>query len=156
MPPTVRRKRPGDGRRHPVRHIVRIVVVPPTAGLKAALRGSGRVQRHGLTPGALSAGEAALKSMNAPPSSNVSSGALKSSVTSTRRKKMFDVLEPTDIVVIGREPASVCTIDRSGKRVPRRLLAHDEGNRPTVLRVWTDSDTIEYQCEKKFAIIRVE
>ena len=40
--------------------------------------------------------------------------------------------------------------------MPRRLLAHDEGNRHTVLRVWTESDTIEYQCEEKFAITKVE
>ncbi len=25
-----------------------------------------------------------------------------------------------------------------------------------MLRVWTESDTIEYQCEERFAIVRVE
>lgn len=150
------RKLPGDGKRHPVQHIVRIVVVDLPAGARAAIQGDGPVQSEGLTKEQLKAGEDALKGMDAPPSSNVLSGSSLSNVTSTKPKKEFDVLKPTDIVVIGREPASVITIDSSGRRVPRRLLAHDHSNRHTVLRVWTESDTIEYQCEEPFAITKVE
>ena len=69
---------------------------------------------------------------------------------------MFEVLEPTDIVVVGREPASVRTIDSKGKPSRDSCLAHDDGHRDTVLRVWTESDTIEYQCEEKFEIMKVE
>jgi len=154
MPPTVRRRLPGDGRRNPVRHVVTIVVVRPSRGSKSALRRDGSVQSHDLTAGQLRAGAAALKKMDAPPSSNVSPG--PSSVTTTKPKKMFDVLQPTDIVVIGRKPASLLTVDSSGGRASRRLFAHDDGNRHAVLRVFTDSDTIEYQCEEKFEIVRVE
>ena len=76
---------------------------------------------------------------------------------------MFEVLKPTDIVVIGREAASVRVVDKNGKPVPlnasgqpasrstaaqRQLFAHDDRNKDTVLRVWTESDTIEYQCDE--------
>jgi len=147
---TDNRRLPGDRKHDPVPHIVRIVVVGLPANSRAALRGDG----PGLTDSDLKWGEDVLKEMDAPPSSNAVSGSLQN-VTSTK-PRMFDVLEPTDIVVMGQEPASLITIDSSGRRVPRRLLAHDEGNRHTVLRVWTGSDTIEYRCEEKFAITKVE
>jgi len=150
------REFPGDGKLNPVHHIVRIVVVRLPANSRAALQSGDPNQSHGLTDGELRAGEAVLKEMDAPPSSTVLSGSSQPNVTSTERKKEFDVLKPTDIVVMGQEPASLITIDSSGRRVPRRLLAHDEGNRHAVLRVWTESDTIEYQCEEKFAITKVE
>jgi hypothetical protein len=175
------RKLPGDGKRKPVQHIVRIVVVHLPAGVRAAIQGDGPVQSEGLTNDVLKAGEDVLKGMDAPASSNVLSGSSQSNVTSTKPKKEFDVLKPTDIVVIGREPASLRTIDSSGKPVPndpvsgsggapssrpadqpseaeptRRLENHDDRNRDTVLRVWTESDTIEYQCEEPFAITKVE
>src|SRR5215475_5852286 len=86
------RKHPGDGKRKPRQHIVRIVVVQLPADLRAALRGDGHVQSHGLTAGQLKAGEDALKQMDAPPSSTVLSGSSQSSVTSTEPKKEFDVL----------------------------------------------------------------
>ena len=38
----------------------------------------------------------------------------------------------------------------------RRLFAHDHHHRDTVLRVWTESDTIEYQCDEQFEIVQVE
>ena len=77
---------------------------------------------------------------------------------------LFDVLKPTDIVVVGREPASVRTIDGSGSGVgsadqpwtTRQLLAHDHHHTDTVLRVWTESDTIEYQCDVPFEIVQVQ
>jgi len=63
----------------------------------------------------------------------------------------FDKLSPTDIVVVGRDPASVRS---SGSQ--RRLTAHTDHNRDTVLRVWTESDTIEYQCDEPFKIVDVK
>ena len=71
--------------------------------------------------------------------------------TAMQQKNMFDVLKPTDIVVVGQEPASVCTIKHK-----RHVLAHDDRNKVTVLRVWTESDTIEYQCDVPFEIVRVK
>jgi hypothetical protein len=64
---------------------------------------------------------------------------------------MFEVLKPTDIVVVGREPASVREVKKT-----RWLSAHDDHNRDTVLRVWTESDTIEYHCDEEFEIVQVE
>jgi hypothetical protein len=144
------RELPGDGKLNPVHHIVRIVVVRLPADSRAALQSGDPAQSHGLTDGELRAGEAVLKEMDAPPPSNVLSGSLQN-VTSTKPKKMFDVLKPTDIVVMGREPASVRTSDSSGKH----LGPHDDRNKNTVLRVWTESDTIEYQCDEEFAITNV-
>jgi hypothetical protein len=66
---------------------------------------------------------------------------------------MFEALKPTDIVVMGREPASVRTV---GKPKSRELDAHNDRNKDTVLRVWTESDTIEYQCDEPFEIVRVK
>ena len=68
---------PGDGKHKPVQHIVRIVVVRLPANLRAALQGDGPDQSHGLTDRELKAGEAVLKEMDAPPSSNVLSGSLR-------------------------------------------------------------------------------
>jgi hypothetical protein len=80
---------------------------------------------------------------------------------------MIDVLKSTDIVVIRREPASVRTTDDDGHPVtspapdgqpePRRhLRPHDSSPNETVLRVWTESDTIEYLCDQQFEIEKVE
>ncbi len=99
------RREPGDGKKNPVRHIVRIVVVRPL-----------------------------------PESNAVQSGT-----------SLFGVLKPTDIVVVGREPASVRKTARG-----RKLMAHDHHHTDTVLGVWTESDTIEYQCDRRFEIVKVE
>lgn len=98
------RREPGDGKKNPVRHIVRIVVV-----------------------------------RSLPESNGVQSGT-----------SLFEVLKPTDIVVVGREPASV---RETG--LARQLMAHDHHHPDTVLGVWTESDTIEYQCDEPFAIVGV-
>jgi len=86
---------------------------------------------------------------------------------------MFDVLKPTDIVVIGSQPASVRVFNRDRKpgahhavdtpnsaalpgELPiKRLGPHDDRSGDTVLRVWTESDTIEYQCDVPFEIVEV-
>ena len=60
-------------------------------------------------------------------------------------------LKATDIVVVGKEPASV-----RGTGQERRLMAHDHHHTDTVLRVWTECDTIEYQCDERFEITGVE
>jgi hypothetical protein len=98
----------------------------------------------------------------------------------TGPKNMLEALEPTDIVVVGRNAASVLTVDDSGKPVSanakpmsanattqasqtasdakrtRKLFAHDDHNSNTVLPVWTESDTIEYQCDQKFEITKIK
>jgi hypothetical protein len=104
------RREPGDGKKKPFRHIVRIVVVRPL-----------------------------------PESNGVQSGT-----------SLFDVLKPTDIVVVGREPASVRTVDSEGNPKERALDAHNHHHKDTVLPVWTESDTIEYQCDRRFEIVKVE
>jgi hypothetical protein len=164
---TVNRVKPGDGKAHPVNHTVRIVVVRPAAGASAAPESHGSGHSHGLTKDQLEAAEEELKRMGAPPSSGGTAAAQESSA------KMFDVLEPTDIVVVGRETASVRTVDSSGKPVSadattravqtapnetptRRLFAHEHHYTDTVLPVWTGSDTIEYQCDVQFEIVKVE
>ena len=150
--------------RKPVHHIVRIVVVPPRRGSRSVSQGSG----HGLSKGQLKAAENALTKMSAPSSPGGKSAPGSSAAKSPKPKSMFEALESTDIVVVGTEPASVCLVDDSGKPVSpespkvkaktliRKLLNHDEANRYAVLRVWTDSDTIEYQCDEPFEIVRVE
>ena len=61
------RKLPGDGKLNPVNHVVRIVVVRPTATSSA--RGGGDPHHgHGLTDGELADAEAMLKKKPAPPS----------------------------------------------------------------------------------------
>jgi hypothetical protein len=68
---------------------------------------------------------------------------------------MFEALTPTDIVVVGREPASVRKVDIAGKPT-LRLFGHDHHHMDTVLRVWTEADTIEYRCDEEFEIVSVE
>jgi hypothetical protein len=172
---TDRRKLPGDGKLHPLPHIVRIVVVVPPSDSGAESK-SGPSQSDSLT---LPEAEALLRGMDPPPSPDGTSAPQESlSAIPTKPKNMFEALKPTDIVVVGREPASVRTIDSSDKpvsvnpineasRAPlpsgqpsrtqstRELCAHDDRNRDTVLRVWTESDTIEYQCDVPFEIVRV-
>ena len=159
------REKPGDGERaHTARkHIVRIVVVP---GVKAtsSRESHGPDQAHGLTAEELETGENILKEMPAPTPSDS---------TAKKQKNMFKELKPTDIVVMGVEAASVRVVDKHGKAVPldesgqpvppntadtrnsavpsdsptRKLFAHNDRLKDTVLRVWTNSDTVEYQCE---------
>ena len=145
-----RRIAPGDGQKMPVNHIVRIVVTRRPSDQDAAGESAGPGQSHGLTKEQLRAAETELKEKDAPPSSGGTTTGQESSA------KMFDVLEPTDIVVVGREVASVRTVDNEGKPKPRELDNHDHHHMDTVLRVWTDSDTIEYQCDRKFEIFKVE
>jgi hypothetical protein len=156
----VDREVPGGGKLSPVKHTVRIVVVRPAAGGSAASESHGASHSHGLTKGELAEGEKILQETPAPPGRELAN-------------TMFDVLEPTDIVVVGREAASVRTVDSSGKPVSanatrqesqtapeakptRRLFGHDDRHKDTVLRVWTGSDTIEYQCDEEFEIVKVE
>ena len=177
-----RRIRPGDGKLNPVNHIVRIVVVPRSDSIDARESG-GPAESHGLTNDELSAAEHQLKKKAAPPSPDGRAAPGESSdARSPTPKNMFEALKPTDIVVVGREPASVRAIpapsdssgvDSSGKPVSanptkeggqtasepkptRRLFAHDHHHADTVLRVWTESDTIEYQCDRRFEIVKVE
>jgi hypothetical protein len=164
----VSRERPGGGKLYSVHHIVRIVVVRPAAGSTPAAASDGPGRSHGLTQSDLKAGEALLKNMGAPSSNGTSGPPQPSKGPSTQPKNMFEALEPTDIVVVANEPASVRTIDSSGEPVTsprpagqpeptrRRLFAHDDRHRDTVLRVWTESDTIEYQCDEKFEIVGME
>jgi len=159
------RQLPGDGKRSPRNHIVRIVVVP-----KKELA---TLQHQGLTDQALTLAEALLKDLPAPPLATGTAGAPPG---------MFEALRPTDIVVVGSEPASVRVLDKKGQPVPldesgqpalpasgsastpplrsdsptRRLFAHDDGHKDTVLRVWTESATVEYQPSTPFEIVKVE
>jgi hypothetical protein len=156
----VDREVPGGGKLQPVHHIVRIVVVRPASDSIAAPESHGPGHSHGLTDGELAASEKILKETPAPPGRELAN-------------TMFDALTSTDIVVVGREAASVRTVDNSGKPVSadatrqaglaasepkptRRLFGHDDRHRDTVLRVWTESDTIEYQCDEEFEIVLVE
>ena len=169
----VNRIKPGDGKLNPVTHFVRIEVVPHDSDANDAheSHGSGQShgESHGLTENQLRAAEAKLKKKDAPPSSGGTSMGQASSLP----QKMFDVLEPWDIVAVGQEAASVRTVDSKGNPVlgnptneggdttsapkgTRRLFAHDHHHTDTVLRVWTESDTIEYQCDEEFEIVRVE
>jgi hypothetical protein len=159
------RRRPGDGKHNPVHHVVRIVVVRPAAGSTPAVHREGPSQSHGLTEDELKGGEQALKGLD-PAGLPIT--------TSGKHVTMFDVLKPTDIVVIGSEPASLRVLNKNGKPVAPRtadashsaappsepskkhLHPHDDRNRDTVLRVWTESDTIEYQCDEEFEIVRME
>ena len=159
------RRKPGDGKRHPFHHIVRIVVVGPAAGSTPAVHRVGPGQSHGLTEAELKKGEQALQKVDA---------AGLPITTSGKHVTMFDVLKPTDIVVMGSEPASLRVLDKNGKPVAPRaagapnsaappsepskkhLSPHDERHRDTVLRVWTESDTIEYQCDEAFEIVQMD
>ena len=146
----INRIKPGDAIGNAVNHIVRIEVVRPGSDSDDAHETDSPGQSHGLTEKQLRAAEAKLKKKDAPPSSGGTSTGQESLA-----KKMFDVLEPWDIVVVGREPASVRTVVISGKPT-RRLVGHEHHDTDTVLRVWIESDTIEYQCDVKFEIVKVE
>jgi hypothetical protein len=165
------REVPGGGKLKPVTHIVRIVVVPHAAGSAPAVHSDGPGQSHVLTKDELETTEAFLQTTNAPASWDATSGPPQSAnMPPTKPKKMLDVLKPTDIVVIGPEPASVRSIDSSGKpstalspasqqpepKPTKKLFPHDDHNRDTVLRVWTESDKIEYQCDQEFEILQVD
>jgi hypothetical protein len=147
---------PGDGRLNPVNHIVRIVVVrargsKAAKAAKAAGQREGHSHGHGLTDEDRETAKAILMKMPPPSSSK-----REPMATSAKPKNMFEALRPTDIVVVGREPASVRPVERDGKQKSLDLHAHDDRNKDTVLRVWTESDTIEYQCDEKFEILKVE
>lgn len=154
-----RRELPDGGKLIPVNHIVRIVVVPDS-------RPQGNVDRElperKLGDAELAAAEIELKKMP-PPQSQAPGNA-----TSPAANNMFDLLEPTDIVVIRQQPASVRTVDEKEKPVSaevaqqsprgltRKLFAHSHEHTDTVLRVWTESDTIEYQCDEPFTIVEMK
>jgi hypothetical protein len=143
------RRLPGDGQRTKCNHIVRIVVVPRVKPQAP--------ESHGLSDLELKEGETVLKKMPA----SAHSG-------QPGPTNLFEELKPTDIVVIGKEPASVRLVDKDGhgaaraasgapsSDLTRRLFAHNHCHQDTVLRVWTDSDTVEYQCDRAFEIVRVE
>jgi hypothetical protein len=149
------RRKTGGGKHRPFPHIVRIVVVRPKS-----MAQSPTGQSQDLTKRELKEAENILKKMAAPPSNPPSM---------EPTTNMFETLKPTDIVVVGLKPASVLTVDSSGKpvtsppptshsseKLTKKLFAHDDGNKDTVLRVWTESDTIEYRCDEEFEIVRVE
>jgi hypothetical protein len=160
------REKPGSDRRKPVHHVVRIVVARNVA-VSSSRESHGPGHSHGLTDQELKMGEEVLKGMDTREPTNR---------TSEPSKSMLDLLKPTDIVVIGREAASVRVLDKDGKPVPldengqrasastaaapnpptRRLFGHDARHKDTVLRVWTESDTVEYQCDRPFTIEEVK
>jgi hypothetical protein len=139
-------KRVREGEHKPFNHVVRIVVLP-RAGRSRSHGGKHGAENH-LTPGELKAAEADLKKMAAPSSPARSA---RRAVGSGKRRSMFEALKPTDIVVVGREPASV-----RRPRQKRQLFGHNDQNKDTVLRVWTESDTIEYRCDQPFEIRKVQ
>jgi len=153
-----KRVNPGDAIGNAVHHIVRIVVVPDSRPRGNADRAAPEGE---LGDAELAAAETELKKMP-PPQSQAPGNA-----TSPPANNMFDVLEPTDIVVIRQQPASVRTVDENGKPVSaevaqlsppglrRKLFAHSHEHTDTVLRVWTESDTIEYQCDEQFEIVEM-
>jgi hypothetical protein len=136
-------------------HVVRIVVVRDanlTEARRRRLSNESHDQGHGLSNEELSIGEAVLKQMPAPHSSEEG--------PADPSKSMFDVLKSTDIVAIGKEAASVREVDEQetaggGRTRRKRLQLHNDRHKDTVLRVWTNSDTVEYQCDEKFEIIEV-
>jgi hypothetical protein len=156
-PELAQKESPGDGKHKPQHHIVRIVVVrdagSPETPDRAANESHGPAhESHGLTDEKLKNAQDQLKKMPPPHSSEESTPAAKN---------MLEALEPTDIVVVGKEAASVRVIAEEGvggtaTRRTKRLAAHDDRHRDTVLKVWTESDTVEYQCEHKFAIVEVQ
>ncbi len=148
---------PGDGKRKPQHHVVRIVVVrdagSPEAPDRAANESHGPAhESHGLTDDELKKAQDQLEEMPPPHSSEESTSGPKS---------MLEALKPFDIVVVGKEAASVRVIAEegvggTGTRRTKRLTAHDDRHRDTVLKVWTESDTVEYQCAEQFEIVTVE
>jgi hypothetical protein len=175
------REEPGGGRLNHVSHVVRIVVVRDAESPDARQSREAH-ESHGLKDDELRRGEARLKRMAPPPKDD---GSARQGSSGPAPTNMFDTLKPTDIVAIGREAASVRVVDKHGKPVPldengqpvprdnsgqralgstaaapepptRRLFGHDDGHKDTVLRVWTESDTVEYQCDTKFEIVKVE
>jgi hypothetical protein len=109
----------------------------------------------------LKAAEDQLKEMDAPPSPDGTSARLGSSEAAfPKPKNMFEALKPTDIVVIGQEAASVRVVDEQdhadARKPPLGLTPHNDRHKDTVLRVWTESDTIEYQCDQPFEIVQVK
>ena len=146
-----RREHPGDGIGTQCKHLVRIVVLRDDALTAARSRVSN--ESHGLTKEELRIGQDLLEKMDAPsPAERMSEPP----------KKMFEVLKPTDIVVIGQEAASVRVAeeqDHAGdarKPPTLELTAHNDRNKDTVLKIWTDSDTVEYQCDEEFKIVEVK
>jgi hypothetical protein len=146
-----RRIRPGDGKKNPQPHIVRIVVVRRSKSQGASLDADRR-QSDGRPALTLQEAEDILKSTDAPSSSAGTSLTQRSLGPASRQPKtMFEILKPTDIVVVGRKPASV---RKTGQGL--QLMGHDDHHTDTVLRVWTESDTIEYQCDEPFEIVGVK
>jgi hypothetical protein len=168
------REVPGGGKLFPKSHIVRLVVVRRASQSIAASESHGPGHSHSLTKEELSAAEHELRKKAAPPPTDRTSATGESSDTrSATPENMFEALKPTDIVVVGRETGSVRTVDSSGgpasahattgvgqtaseEKPTRRLFGHDDRHKDTVLRVWTGSDTIEYQCDEEFEIVKVE
>ena len=150
-PGLAQKESPGKGKHQGERLVVRIVVVPK-AGSPEASSGASH-ESHGLTDDQLKAATAHLEAMPPPHSSEESPSG---------PKNMFDALKPTDIVAVGKEAASVRVVPGQesvgGVRTQqtRKLDEHNERHRDTVLKVWTESDTVEYQCEKEFAIVGVK
>ena len=149
-PDLAQKESPGKHKGEPL--IVRIVVVRDAGSPEAATSRESH-EGHGLTDDQLKRAEDRLKAMPPPPSSEESP---------SPPKNMFHALKPTDIVVVGKEPASVRVVpgqeSAGGARTDQtlRLTAHDDRHRDTVLKIWTESDTVEYQCAERFEIVTVE
>jgi hypothetical protein len=102
--------------RTPVTHSVRIVVVPKAGDVSEA-----RDHQHGLSDQDLAIAEKFLTETPAASSSEASA--------SSARPMLFDVLRPTDIVVMKGEPGSLRAAGPT-----RRMFSHDDRHRDTVLR----------------------
>src|SRR5688572_8518944 len=106
------REAPGDGGKNPFHHTVRIVLVGPGAVSTAAVDSDGPGHSHGVTEDELKKGEQALQAVDA---------AGLPITTSGKHVTMFDVLKPTDIVVMRFEPASLRVLALPGEP-PRKHL----------------------------------
>jgi hypothetical protein len=151
-PDLAQKEGPGEGKHKAQTLVVRIVVVRGVGSPEAAPSRESH-ESHGLTDDQLKSAEESLTAMPPPPSSEESpSGA----------KNMLQALKPYDIVAVGNEAASVRKVpgqeSAGGTRTEQtfRLMAHDDRHRDTVLKIWTESDIVEYQCAEKFEIVTVE
>ena len=110
--------------------------------------GSG--QTHGLTETQLKAAEASLQNMPA-----AARPAGRSRRIVARREEHVRGLGIHRHRGRGKR-AGISPARSIARERRRRLVAHDDCHSDTVLRVWTEADTIEYQCDVPFEIVQVE
>jgi len=82
---------------------------------------------------------------------------LKKAEAHVKQVAVAQRLEPTSIIVVRDQATSYTNVAPRNKPPDMKLLRHDpNGHKETVLRVWTESDRVEWQAAQAFEITNIQ